>query len=105
MKIAIGLALALALALSSVPATAGDTFYAFSSMVALEQTSLTPLPDDQLAAIEGAKKSITQICQTCSNTQAAVVTQSNSAIGSSSVEQSNEASVDQSQSINTVNFN
>jgi hypothetical protein len=64
MKIAIGLALALALALSSVPAIAGDTFQAFSSMPTLEQASLTPLSDEQLASIEGARA---RLCLGCVN--------------------------------------
>jgi hypothetical protein len=64
MKIAIGLALALALALSSVPAIAGDTFQAFSSMPTLEQASLTPLSDEQLASIEGEGS---PVCTGCVN--------------------------------------
>jgi hypothetical protein len=62
MKIAIGLALALALALSSAPAIAGDTFQAFSSLPALEQASLTPLPDEQLASIEGMRAEVCVVC-------------------------------------------
>jgi hypothetical protein len=53
MKAVIGLAAALALALSAVPATAGDMFQALSLIPASEQAGLTPLTDDQLAAIEG----------------------------------------------------
>jgi hypothetical protein len=53
MKTVIGLAAALALALSAVPATAGDMFQALSLIPASEQAGLTPLTDDQLAAIEG----------------------------------------------------
>jgi hypothetical protein len=53
MKIVIGLAAALALALSAVPATAGDMFQALSLIPASEQAGLTPLTDDQLAAVEG----------------------------------------------------
>ena len=89
MKIAIGLALALALALFSVPATAGDTFHALSST---DQTSLTPLSDEQLAAIEGYGS---DVCVVCIN--AAVITQVNVNILSfDEVEQENEAEVNQS---------
>ena len=91
MKIAIGLALALALALFSVPATAGDTFHALSST---DQTSLTPLSDEQLAAIEGAGGG-TDVCVVCVNL--AVITQANVNILSfGEVEQENEAEVNQS---------
>jgi hypothetical protein len=100
MKIAIGTVLALALTLAGVPAFADDTFQAFSTLPAAEQATLAPLPDDQLAAIEGGD--ITQICQVCTNTQAAVVSQANSAIASLFVEQENASRVDQSQSINSV---
>jgi hypothetical protein len=54
MKTATSVVLAFALALSVVPAIANDTFHAFSSLPAVEQTGLTPLSDDQLAAVEGA---------------------------------------------------
>ena len=53
MKTVISVAVALALVLSIVPAFAGDTFRALSSMPAGEQELLTPLNDEQLAAIEG----------------------------------------------------
>jgi hypothetical protein len=53
MKTVIGLAAALALALSAVPATVGDMFQALGLIPASEQAGLTPLTDDQLAAIEG----------------------------------------------------
>jgi hypothetical protein len=53
MKIVIGGVLALALMVSVTPATASDTFHALSTLPTLEQASLTPLPDDQLAAVEG----------------------------------------------------
>jgi hypothetical protein len=56
-KAAIGLVLALVLTLSVVPAIVGDhTFHAFSTLSATEQASLAPLPDDQLAAVEGAAR-------------------------------------------------
>ena len=53
MKAPIGLVFALALTLFVVPAVASDTFHAFSALPATEQASLTPLSDDQLAAVEG----------------------------------------------------
>jgi hypothetical protein len=56
MKPVIGLVLALALTLSVVPAVASDTFHALTSLPAMEQASLTPLSDDQLAAVEGARR-------------------------------------------------
>jgi hypothetical protein len=55
MKIIIGVALALSLMLSVVPAIADDTFQAFRKMSAGERALPTPLSDDQLASIEGAK--------------------------------------------------
>jgi hypothetical protein len=54
MRIIIGVALALSLTLSVVPAIAGDTFHAFRTLSATEQTTLTPMHDDQLATVEGA---------------------------------------------------
>jgi hypothetical protein len=56
MKIIIGVVLALSLMLSVVPAIADDTFQAFHKMSAEERALLTPLGDDQLASIEGARK-------------------------------------------------
>jgi hypothetical protein len=53
MKTVISLAAVLALALYAVPATAGDMFQALSLIPASEQAGLTPLTDDQLAAVEG----------------------------------------------------
>jgi hypothetical protein len=53
MKGVIGLALAFALTLSVVPAIAGDTFHAFSTLPAAARASLAPMPDAQLAAVEG----------------------------------------------------
>ena len=54
MKTVISVAIALSLVLSVVPAIAGeDAFRALSSMAAGEQELLTPLSDEQLAAIEG----------------------------------------------------
>jgi hypothetical protein len=53
MKGMIGLALAFTLTLSTVPAIAEDNFHAFSTMPTAARASLTPLDDNQLAAIEG----------------------------------------------------
>jgi hypothetical protein len=58
MKAVIGLVLALALTLSVVPAVASDTFHALSRLPAVEQAGLAPLSDDQLAAVEGARRLI-----------------------------------------------
>jgi hypothetical protein len=55
MKIVIGAVLALSLTLSVVPAIADDTFQTFRKMSAEERALLTPLGDDQLASIEGAR--------------------------------------------------
>jgi hypothetical protein len=55
MKIIIGVVLALSLMLSVVPAIADDTFQAFSQISAEDRARLTPLGDDQLASIEGAR--------------------------------------------------
>jgi hypothetical protein len=54
MKTAISVVLAFALALSAVPAVAGDTFQALRTLPAADQATLAPLPDDQLATVEGA---------------------------------------------------
>jgi hypothetical protein len=53
LKTVISLVAALALTLSAVPATAADMFQALSTIPASERVRLTPLMDDQLAAIEG----------------------------------------------------
>jgi hypothetical protein len=104
MKTVIGVAVALALVLSVIPATAGDTFRALSSMPAGEQELLTPLSDEQLAAVEGADykygrygtygyhKDYGDTCFYCSNT--AKVTQANVNYGFAN--QSNSAYVRQS---------
>ena len=44
MKTVLGVVLAFALALSVMPAGASDTFYAFSTLPAVEQARLTPRP-------------------------------------------------------------
>jgi hypothetical protein len=96
MKVAIGLALALALALSSVPAIAGDTFQAFSSMPALEQASLTPLSDEQLASIEGM-----DFCFDCTIVQRQRIRQLNVNLSAiSNVSQVNAATQSQQAEIN-----
>jgi hypothetical protein len=56
MKTIIGVVLALSLTLSVVPAIADDTFQALSQISAEERARLTPLGDDQLASIEGARQ-------------------------------------------------
>jgi hypothetical protein len=53
LKTVISLVAALALTLSAVPATAADMFQALSTIHASERVCITPLTDDQLAAIEG----------------------------------------------------
>jgi hypothetical protein len=55
MKIITGVVLALSFTLSVVPAIADDTFQTFRKMSAEERALLTPLGDDQLASIEGAR--------------------------------------------------
>jgi hypothetical protein len=65
MKTVIGVAIALALALSVVPAIAEENaFQAFSNMPAGEQGLLTPLSDEQLAAVEGEG---VEVCTICTN--------------------------------------
>jgi hypothetical protein len=53
MKGATSLALAFALTLLISPAIAGDSFYALSTMPAATRVKLVPLPDAQLATVEG----------------------------------------------------
>jgi hypothetical protein len=67
MNTVMSVVLALALTLSAMPAIAGDTFQAFSTLPAAEQATLTPLPDDQLAAVEGAEGLLVQIDPLLSN--------------------------------------
>ncbi|MDQ3930723.1 MAG: hypothetical protein M3328_16450, partial [Chloroflexota bacterium] len=46
-----------------VPALAGESFHAFSQLPALEQAALTPLPDAQLATIEGTELNSATVIQ------------------------------------------
>jgi hypothetical protein len=91
MKIVISVAIALALALSVVPAMAEDTFQAFGKMSTGEQKFVTPLTDEQLAAIEGEA---VKVCIDCTNV--ARVRQTNVAIKSFKTYQSNASLVFQS---------
>jgi hypothetical protein len=95
MKTVISVAVALALVLSVVPAMAGDTFRALSSMPAGEQELLTPLSDEQLATIEGEAF---DTCVACSNyaSQSAFVVQTNDADFSRDVYQRNSSYIRQS---------
>lgn len=92
MKTVLSLALALILALSVIPAVAGDTFQALSKVSTDKKVLLTPLADNELAAIEGGY--YFESCYWCSNT--AVVTQVNIATYSYDTNQSNFAKVYQS---------
>jgi hypothetical protein len=78
MKKYLGLALVVALVVSVVPALAGESFHALSRLPAGEQAALTPLPDAQLASIEGTGDDV-EVCIVCLNI--AVVTQVNVAVG------------------------
>jgi hypothetical protein len=91
MKAVVSIALALILALSVVPAMAGDTFQALSKMSTDKQTLLTPLADNELAAIEGGY--FDEICVTCFNI--AYVYQLNVADFSFNTYQSNRSYVSQ----------
>jgi hypothetical protein len=86
MKAAIGLVVALALTLSAVPVIAGDTFHALSTLSAAERASLTPLPDDRLAAVEGGLNINIAV-------QVAIVTQVNVCAVCKNVAQVNAAAV------------
>jgi hypothetical protein len=96
MKTVISVAVALALVLSVVPAIAGDTFRALSSVPVGEQKILTPLSDEQLATIEGEGS---EVCTFCSQyaTNYSEIYQANVNVSSFSVvEQQNKARVYQS---------
>jgi hypothetical protein len=96
MKTAIGIVVAFALALSVVPAVAGDTFHALRALPTPEQATLTPLPDDQLAAIEGKQ---VDLCVACFAVNTATVAQVNIATLSNAL-QANVARVEQEAEIN-----
>ena len=96
MKTVISVAVALALVLSVVPAIAGDTFRALSTMPAGEQEILTPLSDEQLATIEGEGA---EVCTFCAQyaTNYSDIDQANVNVSAfSRVDQSNSAYVRQS---------
>jgi hypothetical protein len=76
MKRLIGVVCVLALLVAVAPAMAADVFHAFSQLPTQERAALTPLPDDQLASIEGQA-----VCVTC--VAIVIVTQLNIAVGSS----------------------
>jgi hypothetical protein len=59
MNTVMSVVLAFAFMLAAVPVLAGDSFQAFHTLG--EQTSLTPLSDDQLAAIKGAEGLLVQM--------------------------------------------
>ena len=86
MKAAMSLVVALALTLSAVPVIAGDTFHALRTLSAAEQASLTPLPNEQLAAVEGA-------LNININVQVAIATQVNVCAVCKNVAQVNAAAV------------
>jgi hypothetical protein len=91
MKAAIGLVLAFSLTVFVVPAVANDTFRAFSSLPAVEQTPLAPLSDDQLATVEGAASRLGPAV----NLNIAVVNQLNLCVLCKDVVQTNTASIRQ----------
>jgi hypothetical protein len=91
MKTVISVALALILGLSIIPAMAGDTFQALSKLSTDEQGPLTPLADNELAAIEGGYYD--DICVVCLNI--AVIVQTNVVGFGSFNDQANRASVSQ----------
>jgi hypothetical protein len=100
MRKSIGFALVVALVVSTVPALAGESFHALSRLPAIEQAALTPLPDAQLATIEGTSgdknrkdNNDVEVCIVCLNI--AEVDQVNVAAGSLFTEQVNVAVVDQ----------
>jgi hypothetical protein len=87
----LGLAMVFALVVSVGPALAGESFHALSQLPAVEQTALTPLPDAQLAIIEGGSDDV-EVCIACFNI--ATITQVNVAVGDKNY-QLNAASVEQ----------
>src|ERR671937_702841 len=96
MKSIIGVLLALCLTLSVVPAIADDSFQAFHRMPATDQALLTPLSDDQLASIEGARLGITQILDSVNTgVDVGIITQFNICVLCTDVEQANAAAIRQ----------
>jgi hypothetical protein len=92
MRRMISSALLLSLVLSVVPAIADDTFQAFSKMPATDRALLTPLGDDQLASIEGARLGITKTLGSVNTgVNVAIITQLNICIRCTDVEQANVA--------------
>jgi hypothetical protein len=92
MKIIIGVVLALSLTLSVVPAIAEDSFQALSKMPATDRALLTPLSDDQLASIEGARYRLTEkVGPNNTGVNVAVITQLNICIRCTDVEQTTAA--------------
>jgi hypothetical protein len=96
MKVIIGVVMALSLTLSVVPAIADDTFQAFSQMSAEDRALLSPLGDDQLASIEGARRRITHTLSPINTgVNVAIITQLNICILCTDVEQANAAAIRQ----------
>ncbi len=96
MKKLISVAMALVLTLAVVPAMAADTFQAFSQMPATDRALLTPLDDDQLAAVEGARRVRLQRINPINVVlQLAIVNQINICVVCAGVSQINAASISQ----------
>jgi hypothetical protein len=89
MRRVISSALLLSLVLSVVPAIADDTFQAFNKMPATDRAFLTPLSDDQLASIEGARQRLN------TGVNVAIITQLNICIRCTDIEQVNPAAIRQ----------
>jgi len=99
MKTVISVSIALALMLCVAPAMAGDTdtFQAFSKMaVGGEQALLTPLSDEQLAAIEGEGAEFCTLCTAVASNYSDVDQANVNFSAFSNVRQSNSAYVRQS---------
>jgi hypothetical protein len=97
MKKLISIAMALVLTMAVVvPAMAADTFQAFSQMSATDRAVLTPLDDDQMAAVEGARRVSLQRHNPVNIVlQLAIVNQTNICVVCAGVSQSNAASTSQ----------
>ena len=99
MKRVISIAVLLSLVLSIVPAIADDTFQAFNKMPATDRAFLTPLSDDQLASIEGARGGITDTLSPINiGANVAIITQLNICALCAGVEQVNPAAIRQNNS-------